>query len=474
MRRYIYILFARKWIVIVSLLTVFIATTIITLTTAPVYQATASIYVEQKVEQQLFAPPPLSGPDIRIFLQTQLELISSRTVAERTLHYLGMDKKFSNPTELSKEIESLQSRIIAGSRTGLQSKPSEASLGHSFILFVSVNDSDPVQAVSLVNTICLEYQEFFFEVKGARNVKAYDFLKKHLAIIEEDMHESDQKLRDFELSQGKDLLELVNMQKGTLALYDDFSNFLQEYNRQIVELNTVKARLQGLKEQLNREHIENIPAGYTGRGKPVVFIQEKILSLESHLADLQSRFTDEYVPIAQAKSKKTQLETVKQESMRGNLQEQYLQTKMDLVEAEERVRSLEMINQDYSGKLDKLVNAKSIYSQLMREQAAADKVYVQHMEELENARLTMYSDLSKVANVYILDKATLPIPKIKPKVKLNIILSIIIGLLLGVGLAFLADDLDHTIKNVEDVEYFLQKPLLISLPVLSREMREYD
>ena len=472
MRRYIFILFARKRIVIAALLTVFLGTTIITLSTTPTYQATATIYVEQKVEQQMFAPPPLSGPDIRIFLQTQLELISSRTVAQRTIHELNLDNKCKNPRELSRLIDGLRARIIAGSRTGIRSSPSEAGLGHSFVLFVSVNDSDPIQAVSLVNTICKKYQEFFFEVKGAQNVKAYDFLKKHLKIIESDIKESDQKLRDFELSQGKDLLELMNMRKGTVAVYDDFSNFLEEYNKRLVELNTVQVRLRGLKEQINQQNIKNIPANYMDRGKPVIFIQEKIISVDSNLADLKSRYTDEYVPIAQAEDQKKRLQEVQHDTMRGNLMDQYLQVEMELAEAQERVDSLRAINDEYAGKLDKLVSAKTTYSQLMRVQEASDRVYVKHMEELENARLNMFSDLSKVANVYILDEASIPVPKISPKVKANIIISLVVGLLLGIGLAFFADYLDHTIKSIEDVDYFLKKPLLISLPVLSREMKE--
>lgn len=472
MRRYIYILFARKWIVIVAFMMVFLSTMIITLSTPPTYQATATIYVEQKVEQQMFAPPLLSGPDIRIFLQTQLELISSRTVAQRTIHELGLDKKSKNPLELARVIDNLQARISAGSRTGLRSSPSEAGLGHSFILFVNVNDSDPVQAVSLVNTICRKYQEFFFEVKGAQNVKAYKFLEGHLKTIKADIRRSDDKLRDFELSQGKDLIELINMQKGSVAVYDDLSDFLQEYNKRTVELNTVRVRLKGLKKQLDQQNIKNIPANYMDRGKPVIFIQEKIITLDSNLAALKSQFTDNYVPITQAEDQKRLLKKVQQDTMRGNLVDQYLQVEMELAEAKERVDSLRTINDEYGRKLDKLVNAKTTYSQLMREQAASDKIFIKHIEELESARLTMFSDLSKVANVYILDEACLPIPKIKPKIRLNIILSIIIGLILGIGLAFLSDYFDHTIKSVEDVDYYLKKPLLISLPVLSREMKE--
>lgn len=472
MRRYLQVFFAHKWLVIIAAVTVFTTTTIITLTTPPTYRATAKVYVEQKIEQQLFAPPPLSGQDIRIFLQTQLELICSRTVAKRTLEELGMAQKTGGGERLTRQIESLQARISAGSRTGLESKPSEAGLGHSFIIFVSVDDSDPAQAAALVNTICEKYQEFFFEVKGSQNVKAYRFLKEHLEVIEKDLQKSDRKLRDFELKQGKNLVELMNLRRGTLSVYDDYSNFLVDYNKAVVELKAGRANLKELEKQLGQERVEVISEKSLGRGKPVAYIEEKILALQEELAGLKSKYTREYTPIVQLEEQITDLNSVLEKTRRGNVAGQYLDAYMRVVELREKVDSLEEINRDYAERLDQLVNAKTTYSQLVREQEAADKVFMRHIEEVENARLTMFSDLSKVANVYILDKARLPIPKIKPKVKMNIALAAIMGILLGLGLAYLADYLDHTIKTVEDVEDYLKRPLLMSLPSLSRYFKE--
>jgi len=136
MRRYIQVIFARKWIVIVALVTVVVATVAITLTMKPVYRATASIYVEQKRPESTFGPPIVSAQDIRIFLQTQLELIQCRTVSERTIKALGLDKNLSAREPLSREVANLQSRITAGSRTSLTSRPSEEALGQSHIIFV--------------------------------------------------------------------------------------------------------------------------------------------------------------------------------------------------------------------------------------------------------------------------------------------------------------------------------------------------
>ena len=70
--------------------------------------------------------------------------------------------------------------------------------------------------------------------------------------------------------------------------------------------------------------------------------------------------------------------------------------------------------------------------------------------------------LMNVDNVNVLAAAELgenPSP-IKPNPKLNMVIAAVIGLMLGVGLAFLLDYLDTTIKTEQDIEDLLELPIL--------------
>ncbi|MBL3822872.1 Wzz/FepE/Etk N-terminal domain-containing protein [Bacillus sp. BSL6] len=70
--------------------------------------------------------------------------------------------------------------------------------------------------------------------------------------------------------------------------------------------------------------------------------------------------------------------------------------------------------------------------------------------------------IMNVDNITILSKAELgekPVP-IKPKPFINIAITILAGILLGIGLAFLLEYLDNTIKKEEDVESLLGLPVL--------------
>ena len=74
------------------------------------------------------------------------------------------------------------------------------------------------------------------------------------------------------------------------------------------------------------------------------------------------------------------------------------------------------------------------------------------------------SSLLKLDNVQTIDVAKAPLDPIRPRVARNTALAAVIGLVLGLGIAFLAETLDHTIKTPEDVEKIMGIPVLGNIP----------
>lgn len=70
--------------------------------------------------------------------------------------------------------------------------------------------------------------------------------------------------------------------------------------------------------------------------------------------------------------------------------------------------------------------------------------------------------LMNIDNVNILSRAELkpdPVP-VKPNPLLNMAIAFVVGLMIGIGLAFLLEYLDNTIKTEEDIENILDLPIL--------------
>ncbi|KGK91249.1 lipopolysaccharide biosynthesis protein [Desulfosporosinus sp. HMP52] len=72
--------------------------------------------------------------------------------------------------------------------------------------------------------------------------------------------------------------------------------------------------------------------------------------------------------------------------------------------------------------------------------------------------------IKKVDSVSIVDTAVIPDKPVKPNKMLNILIAFVVGLMASVGLVFMVEYLDNTIKTSNDVENVLGIPVLGVIP----------
>ena len=80
------------------------------------------------------------------------------------------------------------------------------------------------------------------------------------------------------------------------------------------------------------------------------------------------------------------------------------------------------------------------------------------------------SKLMRIDNIHILSPAELPenpVP-IKPQPVLNMAIAFVVGLMASVGVAFLLEYLDNTIKSEQDIEKLLELPVLVQLALFNQ------
>ncbi len=75
------------------------------------------------------------------------------------------------------------------------------------------------------------------------------------------------------------------------------------------------------------------------------------------------------------------------------------------------------------------------------------------------------NDVKKVDNVQLLDEAQLPTAPDSPNKKLNMAIAFFLGLMVSLGIAFLLEYLDNTVKSQEDIEKLTGIPVIGIIPL---------
>ncbi|WHX40394.1 Wzz/FepE/Etk N-terminal domain-containing protein [Mesobacillus sp. AQ2] len=93
-----------------------------------------------------------------------------------------------------------------------------------------------------------------------------------------------------------------------------------------------------------------------------------------------------------------------------------------------------------------------------RAAALANKI----AEVFKEENIMKVDNISILANAQVTDGQS----PIKPQPVLNIAIALVVGLMAGIGLAFLLEYLDNTVKNEQDVEKNLELPILGVISVI--------
>ncbi|MEH7608616.1 YveK family protein [Priestia megaterium] len=117
--------------------------------------------------------------------------------------------------------------------------------------------------------------------------------------------------------------------------------------------------------------------------------------------------------------------------------------------------------QGLSGKIQVISSENSQVAQITVQDTNAKRA-----TQIANATASVFQKevpkIMNIDNVSILSKADFTASKspIKPQPMLNIVIALVVGLMIGVGLSFLLEYLDNTIKTEQDIESILKLPVM--------------
>jgi uncharacterized protein involved in exopolysaccharide biosynthesis len=106
--------------------------------------------------------------------------------------------------------------------------------------------------------------------------------------------------------------------------------------------------------------------------------------------------------------------------------------------------------------------------QMRREVELQEANYRKYAENLEQARIDQALKLERISNISVAQAPSLETRQVRPQVALQLLFGALASLVCGVGLAFVAEFFDRSLKSERDLQQQLELSPLVSIPSLSR------
>ncbi|MEM9491063.1 MAG: polysaccharide biosynthesis tyrosine autokinase [Myxococcota bacterium] len=323
----------------------------------------------------------------------------------------------------------------------------------SRIINIHVQHGDRALAVDLANAHIDTFHEYS---KGARVEDTREisvFLDEELQRSARRLSDAETKLLDFK--RDNDLLSVSLEDKQNILATDiaQYSRALRDAHIDRMKLAGLRARVSALKDE---DIMESPIFGLIEGGAVVDALKEQYARQKHTMAEL----SQELGPLHPGyKSQQTKVDellaAIRSEAKR--------------VARELDVRHQAALDNErrFTGEVDRLkqeafeLAPKTVaYRQLLREQQSAEE---QYNLLLSRSRVSELTEKNKSTNVSRHTRARIAI-MVHPRMSRNVGIAGVLSLVLALGLAFLLDIMDRTVKSPEDIERLVGAPVLGTIP----------
>src|ERR1039457_6961391 len=415
LREYMRVLIKRKWMVIAVIVGIFMAVAISSLRQTPVYEAVGRIAVN-KADPNLITFKD-SGPVVDYYdqadLDTEVRILQSDLMALQVIRQLNLDKRPEFGGNSDQRLPNLvadplqtDSNRVSALLGGFRGHLRVTLIPNTRIIEIHYNSTDPQLAASAVNTLAATYVEQNFKTKFESTMQASDWLSK----------------------------QLVDLQKK--AMY----------------------------RQTQTDDPDAIAAAIdTGGGTGALLgkLRDQQAALRIQVADLNTQFGPSYPKIAQLNNQLKGIDRqLQSETNKGvdHLRGQYLAA----LQREIMLRgSFEKQKQE----ANKLNESAIEYSILKRDLDSNRTLYEGLLAKLKEAGVTAGL---RSNSFRIIDAARVPTSPSEPNIPRNLSFALVLGVISGIGLAFLLESMDNSVRTPEQATALSALPSLGMIPLGSK------
>lgn len=443
----------------------------------PVYRATVSIALESSQANVVNVEEVYSlGASNHNYLQTQYEILKSRSMAEGVVRRLQLHKhpafvaddtdnapwfrvdlsallparKKEPPVQLSQEEKDERAiqaitNVVAG---GLRVSPVQ----YSYIVYLSFQSTDRRLAAQIVNAVAKEFINTNLQNRIAGTMQATEWLSNRMSVLKENLRESEYALQAFREREG--LVDIGGVTSLGGSELESLSQRLQDATRLRIDAQNIKesVRLAG-----NASTGELMSIAAVREHQTISDMKREYAVAERKVAELSKRYGAKHPKMITAQSDLN--------AAQRNLNKEVSEV-VSGIGREYRValRNEQELKARWSSRKAEMQEFNRIQFRLRELQQEVDT-----NRQLYDIFLTRIKTVSETGgfekpHARIVDRAMIPSSPIGPNKKRSVVMAFIVGIMLGSGITILLEFFDNTIKTPDDVQTKLGVPLLGALP----------
>lgn len=524
LRYYWRALIVRKHYFIWPALAVMLIAILVALLLPSVYESKSAILIEEQQIPPDFVKSTVTGyADQRI--QSLNQQILSRTrlldIIRQFDLYSDLRGRYTQEEIVEKMRDDINIELISA-EVGDQKRKRPGRTGQegvtiAFTIAYRGKNPDVVQKVA--GTLASLYLQENLKIREEQAKTTTKFLETELKEIQERLKDIGQKITDFKaknegilpelqqfnISQADRLEKEIDQLKVQIQAAEDRKIYLEgqlasvkpdtpiisatgervlDPNSRLHQLEVVLADLQSKFSnnhpdviKVKREMAELQKLTGSPGGSPSIK-RQKLTKLQAELAALQGRYSDQHPEVVKLKKEIAELEKMPASGGAAKPVEQpenpaYVNLLTNIQAAANDIQALKRQRADLESKLriyrQRLEDAPKVeqeYLALTRDYQNAHAKHQEIMNKILEARIAEGMEESQKGEKFtIIDPASYPEKPVAPKRGLIALAGLILGLGAGLGLVALTENLDHSVKNTDELAW------LTGLPVLGRITR---
>ena len=488
---YFAILRRRKWLILVPLVVISVATFFVLRFVPNIYRSETFIMVEQQKIPVEYVRPTVQT-DLSVYLQTLKEQVLSRTRLQFVIEELRLREK-SGAKTIDEEIENLREHIDVE----LVRSPGRVGLA-GFKMFYEGRTPELAQSVLRVITSLLIDENL--RIREQQATSTTRFLGVELEGARVTLQEQEKRLSEFKI---RYFGELPQQQQTNLALLGQLNTQLGTNTDALNRLEQEKTYLQSLldtQRAIRRQQDSQLQSVLTGgadgtmparAGSGLDALDVRLKELRTRLVNFETRYTPDHPDVVRLKAEIERLRNAlpAKEDATGTESDELVSEDLQEAQLTSRLESLEVaLNNAQRERTEIQEKIQSLQIRLnispVREQQLADVTRDYKVAEAQYDDLLRKRNEAKIAanlemrqqgqRFRILDPPSLPLRPSKPNRPLLNFAGVGTGLLLGLGLAALKEIRKVSLWSARDVTYYLNLPTLATIPRIKTSGRGHS